>query len=407
MLLFLSMASQEALFSGDAYRNFIYSIKSKATKTAYLKALKQFMQYRKVTTVEELLRGEPRLIQSFVIEWIIDLKERRNLSYSSVSLYSGALRHFYDMNDVTLNWKKIKNFLGEHVKTVKDRPYTRSEIRHLLDYCSDQRLKIIILLMCSAGLRVGAIPSIFLRNLTFIEKYGIYQIQVYENSPDEYVCFCSPECSQQIKQYLEYRKRNGEKPLKPNAPLIREEFDINDLIHATSPRPISCETLRHKVNRLLFASGARQRILKLETENPECQNQNNRHEVMECHAMRKYFDSAATTAGLNPLYVEMLMGHKIGLKGAYFRPTVTDLLEGNDKMLGYTSIINALTINDENRLRLQVEKLSSKDGNSQLIINTELKNKERQIEALTKKQEQIEQLVQSLIDSGQLKARTN
>jgi hypothetical protein len=36
-----------------------------------------------------------------------------------------------------------------------------------------------------------------------------------------------------------------------------------------------------------------------------------------------------------------------------------------------------------------------------------LKNKERQIEALTKKQEQIEQLVQSLIDSGQLKARTN
>jgi uncharacterized membrane protein len=142
MLLFLSMASQEALFSGDAYRNFIYSIKSKATKTAYLKALKQFMQYRKVTTVEELLRGEPRLIQSFVIEWIIDLKERRNLSYSSVSLYSGALRHFYDMNDVTLNWKKIKNFLGEHVKTVKDRPYTRSEIRHLLDYCSDQRLAL-------------------------------------------------------------------------------------------------------------------------------------------------------------------------------------------------------------------------------------------------------------------------
>lgn len=122
--------------------------------------------------------------------------------------------------------------------------------------------------------------------------------------------------------------------------------------------------------------------------------------------MRKYFDSTATTAGLNPLYVEMLMGHKIGLKGAYFRPTVTDLLEGNDKMLGYTSVINALTVNEENRLRLQVKKLSSSEDNSHHIISTELKNKDRQIEALTKKQEKIEQLIQSLIDSGQLKPTT-
>jgi hypothetical protein len=160
------MTSQEALFSGDTYRNFIYSIKSKATKTAYLKALKQFMQYRNVATVEELIRGEPKLIQSFIIEWIIDLKERRKLSYSSISLYCGALRHFYDMNDVTLNWKKIKSFLGEHVKSIKDRPYTRIEIQHLLEACSDQRLKIVILLMSSAGLRVGAIPSILIRNLT-------------------------------------------------------------------------------------------------------------------------------------------------------------------------------------------------------------------------------------------------
>ncbi len=143
------MSSLELQSTGEAYRNFIYSIKSKATKTTYVKALKQFMEYRRVTSLEELLDGVPKLIQSFIIEWIIDLKERRKLSYSSISLYSGALRHFYDMNDITLNWKKIKSFLGEHIKTIRDRPYYRDEIRRLLNSCTDQRLKIVILLVKS------------------------------------------------------------------------------------------------------------------------------------------------------------------------------------------------------------------------------------------------------------------
>ena len=38
--------------------------------------------------------------------------------------------------------------------------------------------------------------------------------------------------------------------------------------------------------------------------------------------------------------VEILMGHRaLGLTGIYFKPTPNDLLEGNDKMLGYANII--------------------------------------------------------------------
>jgi hypothetical protein len=41
-----------------------------------------------------------------------------------------------------LNWKKIGSFIGENIKTVKDRPYTREEINKLLDAAQDKRLKI-------------------------------------------------------------------------------------------------------------------------------------------------------------------------------------------------------------------------------------------------------------------------
>ena len=47
------------------------------------------------------------------------------------------------MNDIVgLNWNKIGSFIGERVKTVKDRPYSRQEILKLLDDASDKRLKI-------------------------------------------------------------------------------------------------------------------------------------------------------------------------------------------------------------------------------------------------------------------------
>jgi hypothetical protein len=60
---------------------------------------------------------------------------------------------------------------------------------------------------------------------------------------------------------------------------------------------------------------------------------------------------------MSPLYVDMLMGHKSGLKHVYFKPQWHEVLEGNDRMRGYISIINDLTINEENRLKVQVKHL--------------------------------------------------
>jgi hypothetical protein len=56
--------SQQLLFAGNAYFNFINSLKSPNTKTTYIQCLKQYMQYRNVKTVDELLIGDQRLLQS-------------------------------------------------------------------------------------------------------------------------------------------------------------------------------------------------------------------------------------------------------------------------------------------------------------------------------------------------------
>jgi hypothetical protein len=60
---------------------------------------------------------------------------------------------------------------------------------------------------------------------------------------------------------------------------------------------------------------------------------------------------------MSPIYVDMLMGHHLGLTSSYNKLTPEDLLEGNDKNLGYASAMEHLTICNENRLKRKVEKL--------------------------------------------------
>ena len=87
------------------------------------------------------------------------------------------------MNDVPLNNKKINMFKGEFVKSV-DRAYTHEEIKKIIDV-SGLRMKSIILLMASSGMRIGALPLLKLRNIEKINS--IYKITVYEGSNEEHV----------------------------------------------------------------------------------------------------------------------------------------------------------------------------------------------------------------------------
>jgi hypothetical protein len=65
--------------------------------------------------------------------------------------------------------------------------------------------------MASAGLRLGALPSLRVGDLIPVPKHDIYQIRVYANSKsNKHRTFCTPECRKAIDNYLDYRKSCGE-----------------------------------------------------------------------------------------------------------------------------------------------------------------------------------------------------
>jgi len=96
-----------------------------------------------------------------------------------------------------------------------------------------------------------------------------------------------------------------------------------------------------------------------------------------------------------PLHVEILLGHDTGLSMSYYRPAEKTLLED------YLKAVDLLSINSQQSiLKKKVAELKEKSEQDQYIIKGKLAERDQQIEALTKKQEKFEQLIQSLVDTS-------
>jgi hypothetical protein len=74
----------------------------------------------------------------------------------------------------------------------------------------------------------------------------------------------------------------------------------------------------------------------------------------------------------------------------------------------YLKAADLLSINSHDAiLQKKVAELKEKSEQDQYIIKGKLAERDQQIEILTKKQEKFEQLIQSLVDTGQLRPVNN
>jgi hypothetical protein len=115
----MTKLEQLQLSASPYYRNFEDAIKSPDTLRSYRYALQGYMKYRKISDISDLVVvGSTKELESQLIAYLVSIKSQ--VSHSLRSLRLAAIKKFYVMNDVVLNWQKISCYLGEKKRVVND-----------------------------------------------------------------------------------------------------------------------------------------------------------------------------------------------------------------------------------------------------------------------------------------------
>jgi len=403
--------SQEEEQQQDPMTMFLYALKAPETKRQWPGRLKIFFDFLKLDgiTIEEKAkefmikaRQRPQWAQDILMKFIafqIERASRNEISETTISNYYKATKLFCEMNDLSLSWKRIRRGLPQGRKAANDRAPTLEEIQKLVEY-PDRRIKPIIYTMTSSGIRIGAWDYLRWKHVIPITN-GLGEViaaklTIYPGDREEYYAFITPEAYNALKEWMDFRAGYGEK-ITGESWVMRDIWQTTNIDYgaklglATCPKRLKSSGIKRLIERALWEQGLRQPLTRGVK----------RHEWKAAHGFRKFYKSR-TEQVMRPINVEITMGHDIGISASYYKPTEHEVLED------YFKAVDLLTINsDKVILQKQVTELKEKSKDSEYIIKAKLQEKENQIDALIKKQEQFELLIQSLIDSGQLKPTIN
>lgn len=312
------------------------SIRSEYSRKQYRYQLDRFIKYYKLRDYDSILKIAPKQLQIMVEDYILYL--RTKLSPNSFDAPIAALQLFLELNDMMLNFKKIRKLVPARVKKSGERGYTTKEIQKMLEYSPDKRTKAVIHFIAATGIRIGAFDGLKLKHLVEIPM-GCKAVLVYDGSTEEYWTFLTPEASESLDNYLNERRNDGEN-MTPDSPVFRARYSLG----VQKALPLSVSSITQIIYRILNRAGLRQNM------------KNNRYEVQLDHGFRKRFNTILKlNREINPNIVEKLMGHSKGLDGVYLKPTRQESFEEYRKGISDLTIDNAERVIAENK-KLEIEK---------------------------------------------------
>ncbi len=140
--------------------------------------------------------------------------ESGEISTETIKNYLKPIKLFCEMNRITINWKIISKRIKKGNRYSSDRAPSPDEIRALLSY-TDRRVKPIVLIMISCGMRVSSWA--YLKWGHIIPKIGkdvviAAKIKIFNTKTNRYYdSYITRESYQAIKEYMDFRESFGEK----------------------------------------------------------------------------------------------------------------------------------------------------------------------------------------------------
>jgi site-specific recombinase XerD len=233
----------------------------------------------------------------FLDDYIAE-RQDEGLSSGRVHCYAKHIKTFYRVNKVKI---ELSEPLSRRV-TYKDRAPTAEEVARMLEI-ADLREKVIV-----ASLTLGAFREETLSKLKYrhvrsdLEANRVplcvhVEAAITKGKYHDYDTFLGQEAVEYLRLYLQQRRSgssDGRRPaenLTDESPLLRDQTSY-------TPRSIGAKQIRKIVHNLYSEAG----LLK--------QPQGRMYDL-RVHSLRKFFETQLKVLGVQPDYIDFMMGHTV------------------------------------------------------------------------------------------------
>lgn len=403
----MSQARSPTQISEDSclspFQKFIYALRAPESKRQYPRRLSVFLDYLQlegfsIETKSNLffhLIGEKgkdwlenQLIKFFSFQ--NQRAECKEISTETIRNYLKPVKLFCEMNGVVINWKIISKGIKKGSRYSNDRPPTREEINKLLGY-PDRRIKPVVLIMVSSGIRVGSWNYLKWGDIVPITNNGVNiaaKIKVFNTKAQKYyVSFITLEAYNAVKEWMDFRASFGEK-ITDDSWVMRNLWQIksqkygNYLGLAKHPKKFSSDGIRMLISDAWKIQGLRENI-----------EMGNRYPFKSLHGFRKFFETECQKV-MKSINVSILMSHDTGITHHYYKPKEEELLED------YLRASDLLTMDSDNLvLNKQIHSLEEKNKQNEYIIKGKLQEKDEEIKNLNDQFISLKKVVENMVSN--------
>lgn len=215
--------AQKSISESNPYSLFIFGINSEATRVKYIARLKRFFDFigLKGTLQEQSKRfvengsRESQWVVGSLVNYLEMNRERvlrKEITGGTLRNYVKTIKLFCEMNEISVPWKRITRGLPKARRYADDRAPTLEEIRAIIEY-PDRRIRPLVLVMASAGFRVGAWDYLKWKHIVPVVRNDSViaaKVIIYAGEVEEYLTFITPEAFFELEKWMKYRQKSGE-----------------------------------------------------------------------------------------------------------------------------------------------------------------------------------------------------
>src|SRR5665647_3123508 len=299
------------------------------TRESCLFSMQAFTDFLKMSPTEiiELVEREADLkprdqqIKQHILNFIKSMGQKGNAPLTVDKKLSGV-RSFFKYNDIVLPVLQRR----ETARTLEDHKGmpSKDDIRKVLEI-ADPLEKAILLVGCSSGLAVNEITNLRVKDFTkgYNEQDEITVLQLRrEKTNYDFVTCLTPEVSQAVKLYLEYRgraKKSTREGTRRDKQLEKQRVNSeNDYLFINRHVPDEyLETYDEELRKLREETV--QQMYRVLCADCDLSKPKGIWNLLRAHKMRTWFNNRLREAGCSDEIKEFMMGHEIeGSKASYF-----------------------------------------------------------------------------------------